>query len=579
MADYDSIFKKITNAVLVDYLELFYIDLETDEYIHFSKDARIPGSLKGTGFFDNCRKDADKHVYEDDRERFLAGLSKENLINCIKNNIENSAEYRLILDGEPVWHIIRIIKGEYTDDDRYVILGVQNINEQKLASQELLAAEQEREKLTQIANALANIFDSIYYVDLSDNSFIEFSSSDQYKKIRTTDHGSDFFYLAKPLLSKFIHPNDVDKILCIHDKNEMLKEINRHKGAHTTEYRFIIKGAIYYCRAGIRITKDRSHVLVSITNLGREENIEKKLLESERLSVTFSQIAERLAEHYDSIYYVNINTDKYMTFSSIRLLSELNKTESENNFFENVLNDIDKVVYYEDRETVRNFFDKEQLLADLSNRNAKQLEYRRLIDGEPTYVRLIAMLTKDKENILLCVENINEQVLRYRALAKKATSDELTGAKNKNSYKEFEEKLNGLISSGEAEFAIVACDINNLKTINDTLGHSAGDEYIRSSCSLICNTYVHSPVFRVGGDEFIVIVSGEDYLNRDSLLKELQDKVENNVKCEVDPSRPVIATGMCAYTGDFKSVEDVFNEADQRMYENKRRLKSFSCVN
>ncbi|MCR5331520.1 MAG: diguanylate cyclase [Lachnospiraceae bacterium] len=574
MKDYSDIFKKITNAVLIDYLELFYIDLETEEYLHFSKFDRLPGSVSGKGFFSKVKTDAAVHVFEDDRESFVSELSKENIIRYISEDLDSLLEYRLMINGYPEWHSIRIIKGEYSYDNKYAIMGVRNINEEKLTSEELIHTEQEREKLNQIADALANIFDSIYYIDLSDNSFIEFSSSDQYKKIRKTDHGNDFFISARPLLSRFIHPNDEDKITCIYDKKEMLKEINKHKGAFWTEYRFVIKGAVYYCRAGMRITKDRSHVLVTVTDLGREENIEKKLQESERLSMTFSQIAERLAEHYDNIYYVDITTNEYMTFSSIRLLSELENTERENNFFENVKHDIEKVIYYEDREAVRNFFDKEQLLEGLRTNNARQLEYRLLINAEPTYVRAIAMLTKDNENILICVENINKQVLSYRDLAKKATSDSLTGAKNKNSYKEYEQELNTQISEGEAEFAIVECDINNLKTINDTLGHSAGDEYIRNSCRLICSNYVHSPVFRVGGDEFVVILNGEDYQKRDALLERLQSIAARNAEFEADPAKPVIASGMCEYTDEFGSVEEVFNVADQRMYENKKKLKN-----
>ena len=143
--------------------------------------------------------------------------------------------------------------------------------------------------------------------------------------------------------------------------------------------------------------------------------------------------------------------------------------------------------------------------------------------------------------------------------------------------KEYEQELNAQIEEGEAEFAVVECDINNLKTINDTLGHSAGDEYIRNSCMLICNTYVHSPVFRVGGDEFIVILKDDDYQKREALLEKLRSRASKNASYKVDPARPVIASGMCEYTDEFGSVEEVFNVADQRMYENKKELKSNSC--
>ncbi|MBE6908919.1 MAG: diguanylate cyclase [Ruminococcaceae bacterium] len=569
------ILKMISNAILVDYLAIFYIDLDTNGYAHFSKESESAGFCPDSDFFEDCVTDANRLLHEEDRETFIRALSKEELIRGIQSGSEELAEYRVPQNGEFVWYRIRIIKGEYGESGRYAILGVIDISEEKQKSEQQLMAEREREKLTQIASALANIFDSIYYVNLEDDSFIEFSSTAEYKKIRTIDSGSNFFVLAKPMLARFIHPNDDGKIRCIYDKDEMLRLIRENKGAYTTEYRFIIKGMIFYCRATMRVTKDGSHVLLCITHLGSEENIERKLMESERLSETFSQIAERLAENFDNIYYVNVATNAYMTFSSTKLLSELDKMERENNFFENVVKDIDQVIYIDDRAAVQRFFVKDELLASLNSQTKRQLVYRLLIDDEPNFVKLTAMLTKDTEHLLLCVENINDQVVKFRELTKKATCDELTGAKNKNAYKDFEQELNDRIDAVDgAEFAILVCDINNLKTINDTLGHNAGDRYIKNACRLICDTFVHSPVFRVGGDEFVAILKGSDYADRERLFEGFRSVAARNSAYEATPDKPVIASGMCVFAEKHKKVADVFSEADQMMYENKKRLKS-----
>lgn len=82
-----------------------------------------------------------------------------------------------------------------------------------------------------------------------------------------------------------------------------------------------------------------------------------------------------------------------------------------------------------------------------------------------------------------------------------ANIDPMTGVKSKHAYLVEEKKFNERIEDdGQGEFAVVVCDVNGLKKINDTLGHKAGDEYIREACRMVCHIFQHYPVYRVGGD-------------------------------------------------------------------------------
>ncbi len=88
---------------------------------------------------------------------------------------------------------------------------------------------------------------------------------------------------------------------------------------------------------------------------------------------------------------------------------------------------------------------------------------------------------------------------------------------------------------------------------------------------MICEIFTHSPVYRIGGDEFVVVLSGDDYHNREKLLKKLRSKVLKNVN---KPEGAVVATGISDYEAiKDKSLSDVFERADARMYENKNFLK------
>jgi len=126
-----------------------------------------------------------------------------------------------------------------------------------------------------------------------------------------------------------------------------------------------------------------------------------------------------------------------------------------------------------------------------------------------------------------------------------------------------------IAEQSQPPFAIVMMDVNDLKKINDTAGHQAGDQYLRTACKTICNIFKHSPVFRIGGDEFVVISQNNDYTHIDELLEKMREYNLNAARNE----GITIACGMARFEHD-ACVADVLNRADRSMYENKKMLKA-----
>lgn len=152
--------------------------------------------------------------------------------------------------------------------------------------------------------------------------------------------------------------------------------------------------------------------------------------------------------------------------------------------------------------------------------------------------------------------------------------DELTGIKNKNAYTERVNEIEFMIRNKDMdmEFGVVMCDINDLKQINDTMGHSFGDESIQKASRMICDIYKNSSVYRIGGDEFVVILAGDDYKKRDHLFYKLKKESETNAKLR---SGPVVASGMAVFNASVdKGYYEVFERADGHMYDNKKKLKT-----
>ena len=176
---------------------------------------------------------------------------------------------------------------------------------------------------------------------------------------------------------------------------------------------------------------------------------------------------------------------------------------------------------------------------------------------------------------------IEESHHQVADLSKRVFVDALTSVRNKGGFDEYIQKLQERIDSKELlEFAVVILDCDNLKTINDQYGHDKGDVYIKTASRLICRVFKHSPVFRIGGDEFAVILQNEDYQNR----KELTEQFEKNANeiCASSENKweqVSVALGMAEYDPQSDTcVDDVIHHADKTMYGNKRARKEKNTV-
>ncbi|WP_026496121.1 diguanylate cyclase domain-containing protein [Butyrivibrio sp. WCD3002] len=154
-----------------------------------------------------------------------------------------------------------------------------------------------------------------------------------------------------------------------------------------------------------------------------------------------------------------------------------------------------------------------------------------------------------------------------------AFHDSLTGVKNKTAYDEAIAKLDEI--EGDKEYGIVVMDANNLKKINDTYGHEKGNIYLKNACKLTCKVFKGSPVFRIGGDEFVVILQGADYENCYKLMRDFDVEAEKHNKATANDWEKInIAKGMVKYDPETdQNAEAVFKRADARMYVAKQKMK------
>ncbi|WP_027728882.1 GGDEF domain-containing protein [Treponema sp. C6A8] len=194
----------------------------------------------------------------------------------------------------------------------------------------------------------------------------------------------------------------------------------------------------------------------------------------------------------------------------------------------------------------------------------------------------IEQMTHDMQDYVvdLVSAELDSELLKKQAsqMTELANKDSLTGVRNKTAYDKEMMKLQFMMETARAEpFGIAMIDLNFLKKTNDTYGHEHGNISIQRLCHLVCNIFEHSPVFRIGGDEFVVILKGQDYQNIINLTNEFNQVLsEYAANDSLEPWEKVSAAiGYALFDPNIDTnVDNVFKRADQKMYARKKQMKA-----
>ena len=432
-----------------------------------------------------------------------------------------------------------------------------------------------------ILDALSEDYFDLYYVDLETGKYTEYGSWTEEGQRSTEKRGIDFFEESMENAKNFIYEEDLELFKSAINKEILLEEIRKHRTC-IYHYRLLIDGIPTYVSMKVtRVLGDDRHIIIGISNVDsqmKDRIAAARALEDRKSYLRLSALNGNLIV----LYYVDPETGEYKEFSSSRSYKDLGIAKHGTDFFKATYQNSLKTVHPEDLAMFHVQFNKKNILAAIERDGIFVLDYRLMSGNLPTYVRLkAAKVEEDGRKPILIIGLLDEdaqirQEQEYArnlsAARKMATIDSLTGVKNKHAYEQWAEKINERIKERTQEpFAVVVCDINDLKTVNDQYGHKEGDICIQNCSSKICNIFSHSPVFRVGGDEFIVFLSGDDYYRRKELMNQINAIPKARSKIRAGET---VSAGMAEYDKDkHPSLLQVAEEADKVMYARKQYLK------
>lgn len=562
-------YSEIANSLASLFEIIYHVDIETGEYTLYSATERFANLNFGSGegnFFENVERDLMRVLHPDDRDRIMDALRRDTLLAHLHTAGTVSLTYRQMMDGEPQY--MNLLAFIQESDSEHIVVCVRNVDAQ-------MKRESESATYAQIAGSLASRYEVIYYINSDTNEYTVYSASEQYTNLGTTKQGSDFFADAAKDIKEYIHPDDRKPTLAQLEKNALMRSLSR-TGSVTLKYRQLLAGRQQYMNMLIVQPKnDPHHIVMGVFNTDEQVRREQSIRAE---SQTFSDISLALAQRYEVIYHVNIITNEYTEYSTSDKYSKLKVDTRGKDFFADTQENMKRDIYPEDLPMMSMSMKKDNLLNSLAAFGKTFLNYRLILDGRAQYFSLYAVRPKeDSSHIIVAVANVDaakRMEIAYQNAMDMANKDALTGVKNKRAYVQVETDLDEQIShNNQPAFAVVVCDINGLKQMNDEHGHKAGDDFIRKACTIICNTFKHSPVFRIGGDEFAVIMRGQDYENREALMRQLDETLKKNMENNVE----ILAAGLSIFDpeNDMR-VQDVFERADALMYDDKERKKQHS---
>ncbi|MBR4537566.1 MAG: GGDEF domain-containing protein [Clostridia bacterium] len=482
---------------------------------------------------------------------------------------------------------LQTTKQKYHDaDGRLCVLGMsQDVSETVRIHRENAASKEAYEKArstgimyNHMAQSMARGYLVMYRVNLDTEEYVKYRNDEEGSALEEEERGWHFFEGCRLRAEQTVHPDDRAEVIRALKRKNLVAALEQNKTFALT-FRNMAGGEPRDVTLRVsRMEDDERYIILGITDVDEAMKHRRESLRAKEEHIAYARLSA-LTGNYLCIYVVDPKTGSYHEFSSTQDYASFAQAKAGKEFFNTVREAARLFIHPEDLNCFLSAFTEQNVMSEIERRGIFTVSYRLIMDSQPLYVQLKAAMVEEEEGtrMIVGVNDIDAQVRQEEEyvtnMAKarlNANIDALTGIKNRNAFLEAEERLNKQLDENrKLEFAVILLDVNDLKIVNDTQGHNAGDQLLRTACKIICDTFKHSPVFRIGGDEFAVISQGSDYANIEELVGQMNARNEQAMQ----NNGVVIACGMAKREGGEK-VAPVFERADQKMYENKGELKA-----
>ena len=276
----------VAQALAADYFCIYYVNSDNGQFIEYSsspeyRELGLPGA--GGDFTLFCTQHFNQVVYPEDRERFLEDFTREKVLSTLETHRTYTMTFRMTLGDGPAYVHLKVTR-MLENEGRNLVVGISSIDEQikvraayEKAHRAFRRAEQDRITYGRVAQALAGDYFSIYVVDLDTESFVEYSSTEQYDELGIEKSGENFFRLSRTNMERVLYPEDRDRFMAVFTKDRILEILTRD-GSFTMKYRLMFDDVPVYVsmKATLLDDEDGRHLIIGTNNIDAQMKREQE---------------------------------------------------------------------------------------------------------------------------------------------------------------------------------------------------------------------------------------------------------------------------------------------------------------
>ena len=252
-AEHGTTYANIAKALASDYFRLFYVNIETDEFIEYSSVAGedlMTSKRRDDHFYDRCIEEAAKFLYSEDLEKFYTVFSKESVLNDINKHGRFSFTCRLNQNGEIFYVNMKIMRM----NQNHIVMAISNVDAQVRQKQMLEKAQQDQIIYTRLMS-LAGDFIAMYIVDLKTENYTEYEATSEFETLGLAKQGEDFFVNTHKNAELTLHPDDLKAFKESFTRENILETIKK-RGLFTTHYRLMLNGDEHHATTKAALVKE-----------------------------------------------------------------------------------------------------------------------------------------------------------------------------------------------------------------------------------------------------------------------------------------------------------------------------------
>jgi signal transduction histidine kinase/ActR/RegA family two-component response regulator len=276
----------------------------------------------------------------------------------------------------------------------------------------------ELDQYSDIANTLGDGFDNIYYVDINDNSFIEFNAQGVVKTL-DAKNCSDFFAGFEQALEKVVYREDWEAVQEFIDKEKLLRDLENDR-AVSVSFRFSFDGRLVYYRLKATRTPDsENHIVVTLENVDEEESAkaERKAIANRDMAVISG-----LSDDFGCVVYVDYETLSEVHYRFDPMFDEMVPGWSKiNNFGKRLEVLVDTVVHPSDRESFCAATEPAKVLDMVEREHMYFVNFRLQVGGEDIYYQIKFVKDENfKNHVIAGFHSVDAETKREMANLEKA---------------------------------------------------------------------------------------------------------------------------------------------------------------